>query len=101
MTPSCTTSPTPAMRPNPAAVRARVRDFIAETFLLAEAGHALDDSASLVADEIIDSTGFLELIGFVESAFDVTVDEADMVEENFESVAAITAFIGRKRRLPA
>jgi acyl carrier protein len=84
-----------------APLRQQIRQFVEETFLLGAAGQRIDDESSLVAAEIIDSTGFLEMIGFVESRFGVVVDEEDMVEDNFETIAAIAAFIGRKSAVAA
>ena len=51
----------------------------------------------LVEDGIIDSMGIMDLLGFIESSFDVTPEEDDLTIENFESVAAIKSFIENKR----
>ena len=50
----------------------------------------------LVEDGIIDSMGIMDLLGFIESSFDVTPEEDDLTIENFESVAAIKSFIENK-----
>jgi acyl carrier protein len=57
----------------------------------------LQDSDSLLDHQIVDSTGFLELIHFVESEFDIAVDEVEMVLENFESIDSIAQFVTQKR----
>lgn len=89
MTPAITT-------PMPTTPRDLTRAFIRDNFLLAESCRSLADHESLVDREIVDSTGFLELIGFVEETFDIHVDEDDMVIEHFGSIDAIVAYVARK-----
>ena len=79
----------------------QIRQFIEDTFLLVATGQTITDETSLVAEEIIDSTGFLELIGFVESRFGISVEEEDMIESNFESIAAIARYVARKPAVAA
>lgn len=57
----------------------------------------LADEASLLAQGIIDSTGVLELVGFIEDSFGICVDDAEMVPQNLDSVESISSFIGRKK----
>jgi acyl carrier protein len=77
-------------------IRQTVRTFIQENFLLG-AETPVDDSDSLLQLQIVDSTGFLEIVAFIESTFALRVTDAEMVPENLESIANITAYIGRKR----
>jgi acyl carrier protein len=58
---------------------------------------ALDDEDSFLEKGIIDSTGIMEVIFFLEDSFGITVDDDDMIPENLDSVNRIAAFIGRKR----
>jgi acyl carrier protein len=74
-------------------VHAQVRGFISETFLFG--AEAPGDDDSLLAAGVIDSTGVLELVTFLESAFGITVGDADIVPDNLDSVARITAFVHR------
>ena len=74
-----------------------VRGFIAENFLFRDDADAITHEASLLDAGIIDSTGVLELIGFLEDNFGVQVQDAEMVPENLDSVARIVAFVGRKK----
>jgi len=73
----------------------RIRDFIESNFLI-QATMRLQDSDSLLDFQIVDSTGFLELIHFVESEFGLKVPDAEMVLENFESIDAIAQYVQRK-----
>ena len=73
-----------------------VRQFIAGSFYVPDPA-ALDDGASLLDQGIIDSTGVLVLTRFLEDSFGVTVEDAEMIPENLDSVARIVAFVGRKQ----
>ena len=74
----------------------QVRDFITRNFYAAASGDVADD-ASLLTLGIIDSTGVLEVIGFIEDQFGVHVEDQEMVPENLDSIAQIAAFIEKKK----
>jgi acyl carrier protein len=57
----------------------------------------LTNEASLLDSGLIDSTGVLELITFIESEFGITIDDTEVVPENLDSLARITAFVTSKR----
>ena len=50
---------------------------------------------------ILDSTGVLEVVAFLEDELDVKVSDEEMIPENFASIARITAFVDRKRHAMA
>lgn len=77
-------------------IRARVRAFVLENFYVADAA-ALSDEGSLLEAGIVDSTGVLELIAFVEAEFGVRVADTEMVPDNLDSIARVAAFVARKR----
>jgi acyl carrier protein len=77
------------------AIRDQIRSFITTNFYVAEPD-ALADDASLLDRGVIDSTGVLEVIGFIESTFNITVDDMEMVPENLDSIQRITSFVTRK-----
>jgi acyl carrier protein len=77
-------------------IQRRVRDYIATRFYVAEPDR-LSEEASLVEEGIIDSTGLLEVVAFIESTFEVTVGDEEMLPDNLDSIARITAFVRRKR----
>jgi acyl carrier protein len=58
---------------------------------------ALADDTSLLDQAIIDSTGVLEVIGYIENEFGITVDDAEMLPENLDSIGRIAAFVQRKK----
>lgn len=78
-------------------IRTDIRAFIIENFLFGDDTHPLTDEMSLIDNDLIDSTGILELVGFVEEHFAVTVADADIVPANLDSIASIAAFIARKK----
>lgn len=74
-----------------------VRHFIRENFYIGNPD-ALADDASLLDHGIVDSTGILEVVAFLEKTFAIRVEDADMVPENLDTIAGIVAYIERKRR---
>ena len=79
----------------PMSIAEKVRDYIKENFLFG-ADNKIGDQDSLLDAGVIDSTGAMELVSFIETQFDVEVSDRDLVPENLDSIAAITSFITRK-----
>jgi acyl carrier protein len=77
-------------------VKSTIRQFVTENFYLPDPA-ALDDDASLIDMGVVDSTGVLEVISFLEATFELTVKEDETVPENLDSIARITAYVERKR----
>lgn len=73
----------------------RVRAFIGSMFLT-DPTKPLGDEDSLLQLQIVDSTGFLELVGFLETEFGIKVSDEEMLPENLDSLAAIDAYLVRK-----
>lgn len=76
------------------AIRSQLVSFVCDTFFVEEDEIDLDNS--LVDDGIIDSFGLVEISAFLERAFSVHVDEAEMNRTNFGSINRLTSFIQRK-----
>lgn len=81
--------------------KAQIRQFIAENFLfnpLSSGGDGFDlsDDASFLDEGVIDSTGTLELVIFVEDTFGIEVIDHEIEPENFDSVNKLAAYIARK-----
>ncbi len=81
------------------AAATKIRAYILENYLFTDDETALDDDESLIERGIIDSTGIMEVIFFLEQEFGVRVDDEDMVPENLDSVRRIAAFVERKRAI--
>jgi len=75
-------------------IKETLRNFIAET-TYTQVDHIQDDTLIFVQG-IFDSMGFISLINFLEEQFSIRAEDSELLEENFESINAITAFIGRK-----
>lgn len=79
-----------------ALIREQVRDFIANNFLFGANPAQIDDAHSLLAQGIVDQTGVLELVLFVEETYGVNVEPADLGPEHFDSVDTIVAYVARR-----
>lgn len=71
-----------------------IRQFICDNFIVSEADFTDDDS--MLDKQIIDSTGVLELVAFLEERFGIRISDDEMVPENLDSVNRIGAFLSRK-----
>ena len=94
MNPADRTS-TPPAEGSRGAVRDAVRTFVTQTFYVADEAH-LDDETSLIEKGIIDSTGVLELLAFIEQKFGIEPTDAEIVPENFDGIGPLTRFVERK-----
>lgn len=79
-------------------VQQQVRAYIQENFLMGAQERPFADADSLLDRHIVDSTGILELILYLEEAFEIRVLDVEMVPENLDSLDAIAAFVQRKRQ---
>lgn len=75
---------------------AKVRAFVIENFYVTETSGLRDDE-SLMERGVVDSTGVLEVISFVEQTFDLSVSDDELLPENLDSIANIAAFVTRKQ----
>jgi acyl carrier protein len=76
---------------------AEVTAFVVANYLFGDASRVPGESDSLVEEGIIDSTGILELIEFLESQYDIEVTESETIPANLGSIAALVSFVERKR----
>ena len=74
----------------------RIRQFVLSNFYVADPD-TLGDDLSLLDQGIVDSTGVLEVVQFLEADFGLKVEDHEIVPENVDSISRIAAFIGRKR----
>jgi acyl carrier protein len=77
-------------------IKQQVRAFITSNFYVADPSTLADD-ASLLDQGIIDSTGVLEIIMFLEDTFGFKVADSEMVPENLDSIESIASFVGVRR----
>jgi acyl carrier protein len=81
------------------AIQSKVRAFIVDNFLLGTTeGFDFDDETELVDAGVMDSTAAMELVAFLETTFNIVVDEDEIIPENLNSVNYITDFVAQKSR---
>ena len=81
-------------------VEERIRAYIAENILFSNNGYPHSDEASFLEEGIVDSMGIMELVMFVEEQFGITVEDEELVPDNFDSVSRLSAYIHAKSLLP-
>ena len=72
-----------------------VREFVVENFLFGD-GDSLKEDTSFLGQSIIDSTGILELVMFLEETYNMKVEDDELVPENLDNLGNIARFIERK-----
>ena len=77
-------------------IQDQIRAFITSNFYVSDP-EALGNADSLLDSGVIDSTGVLEIITFLEEHFGLTVEDAEMLPENLDSIDNIANFVVRKR----
>ena len=76
----------------------KIRKFISENFLFGKEPEGLTDDDSFLEKGIIDSTGVLELVAFIEETFGVKVADDELIPENLDSVNHLMNYISAKNR---
>jgi acyl carrier protein len=76
----------------------QIRNFILENYLFTNDVNALKVDDSLLGRGIVDSTGMLEIIFFIEEQLGVKVKDEEMIPDNLDSVNKIAAFVSTKRK---
>ncbi len=84
-----------------ASIEAKVRQYVLDKLLFGRTEVAVDGDTSFLESGIIDSTGVLELVAFLEEEFHVKVEDEDLIPANLDSVNAVTRFVERKSAVPA
>jgi acyl carrier protein len=74
----------------------QIRAFIVDNFLFGDTERVPGDELSLIENDLVDSTGILELVSFLEERFGIPIADADIVPTNLDSIARIAAFVARK-----
>ena len=79
-----------------AQIKEQVRSFIIENFLFGSGGESLQEKDSLMDKGIIDSTGVLELVSFLEDNYSIEVEDEELIPDNLDSIESIARFVERK-----
>lgn len=72
--------------------RETIKTFIIENFLFGDA-KGLENETSFLDAGIIDSTGILELISYLENHFNIHIEDSEVIPENLDSIEQLTAFL--------
>jgi len=73
----------------------QIRSFLVSNFYVSDVKTLMNDT-SLLDQGIVDSTGVLEIIGFIEETFGITVEDSELLPENLDSIQGIEQYIIRK-----
>jgi len=73
----------------------QIKAFIIENFLFNAEGSSLGDDESFLESGIVDSTGILEVVAWIEETFGIMVPDADLLPENFDTVQRLAAYMHR------
>lgn len=78
-------------------VEKKIRNYVLENYLFTDDDSALDSNDSFLEKGILDSTGILEVIYFLEEEFGIKVEDEEMIPENLDSVSRIVSYLERKK----
>lgn len=76
-------------------LKKQIRSFLTSNFYISDVA-TLQDDASLLDHGIIDSTGVLEVVGFIETTFGIAVDDSEILPENLDTIQGMAHYIASK-----
>ena len=76
-------------------LKSEIKNFIVENFLYGQ-DNGLSDDVSFLEKGLIDSTGVLELVAFIEENYGISVADEELVPDNFDSITNLSNYISRK-----
>ncbi|MCP9452165.1 MAG: acyl carrier protein [Nitrospira sp.] len=74
-------------------IEAQVRQYVTDRLLFGRSDVVVEGDTSFLESGLIDSTGVLELVAFLEEAFKIKVEDEDLIPANLDSINALTQFI--------
>jgi len=78
-------------------VETAIERFVVDEIMLGDSNTKIDPNESLISSGVLDSLALLRLIAFLEEQMGVTVDDSEVIPENFESINEIKSFIEKKK----
>jgi acyl carrier protein len=79
--------------------REQIRTYVTNNLLFNQSGYQLNDDTSFLDEGIVDSTGVVELVLFVEENFGLTVEDSEIVPDNFDSVNRLATYVLTKQKV--
>ena len=77
-------------------IKDKLKIFIRDNFLLGDISKVIDDDDSFLEKGIIDSTGVLELVSFIEESFNIKVEDEELIPDNLDSINRLNTYIKLK-----
>jgi len=77
-------------------LKSEIRNFIVENYLYGQEDSEFIDDTSFLEKGLIDSTGVLELVSFIEDKYGISVDDDELIPDNFDSIQKLSVFITGK-----
>ena len=77
-------------------IKGKIKNFIITNFLFGNESDFIGEDESFLESEIIDSTGILEIITFIEENYNIKIEDDELVPKNLDSLNNATAFIQKK-----
>jgi len=78
-------------------IREKIKTFIVNNFLLGVNAGNLNDSDSFLEKGIVDSTGILEVVSFIEESFSIKVEDEELLPDNLDSINHLVDFVQKKQ----
>ncbi len=82
-------------------IKATIRQFIVDNFLFGDTSVEFGDDDSLMENGILDSTGILELVAFLEKEFNIRIPNEDILPENMDTMNSLERFVQKKIQVNA
>lgn len=79
------------------ATEAEIRGFLADIFFLGDDPASIPGSQSLIEAGVIDSTGVMELVGFLEEQYGIRIEDDELIPENLDSIDNMVRFVTHKQ----
>lgn len=73
-----------------------IRRFVSDNFLFGQSSAGISDDDSFLEKGIMDSTGVLQLVGFIQEHFTLMLDDDELLPENLDSIRRVASFVRRK-----
>ena len=77
-------------------IEENIRNFIVENFILEPGQGNFDNTQSFLETGIIDSTGILELVSFIEEHYGIKIEDEELIPDNLDSISNVVRFINKK-----
>ena len=78
-------------------IKEKIKTFIVNNFLLGVNSGNLNDSDSFLEKGIVDSTGILEVVSFIEESFSIKVEDEELLPDNLDSINHLVNFVQKKQ----